>query len=467
MSPSNAKDSSRRRARLREATARARAMDASSVQASHALAGLDESTWIDLIRKMEDMYRELLEHEVALEENNAALEDSQRFIYGVLASMSDVLIVCDRLGRIEVVNVALTRMVGRTEEDLRGSDATELLADEASRQRLKDILAFFPRETVSDLEVQLRASTGASMPVTVNCTPRFNAVGKMVGLVLSGRPVGELRRAYEALRNAHEELKRTQQQLVQAEKMASLGLLVAGVAHELNNPISFVLGNAHALRRYVDRLRSYLDAVHEGRSKPELAALRSELKIDRILADLDPLIDGTVEGAERTRDIVEDLKRFSAPGRGETTRFDLAEVVDRGVRWVSRAAPAPVAVDVALPAWLPVEGNPGQIQQVVVNLVQNALDSIGRAPGGRLRISGGVADGRVSIAFHDSGPGIPEEHLPRVFDPFFTTKPVGKGTGLGLSISYGIVERHGGQLAAANHENGGAVLTLTLPLCGK
>jgi len=164
MSPANAKDSSRRRARLREATARARAMDAASVQASHALVGLDESTWIDLIRKMEDMYRDLLEHEVALEVNNAALEDSERFIYGVLASMSDVLIVCDRLGRIEVVNAALTKMVGRSEADLRGTDASELLADDASRQRLKDILAFFPRETVSDLEVQFRAGAGASNP---------------------------------------------------------------------------------------------------------------------------------------------------------------------------------------------------------------------------------------------------------------------------------------------------------------
>ena len=467
MSPANAKDSSRRRARLREATARARAMDAASVQASHALVGLDESTWIDLIRKMEDMYRDLLEHEVALEVNNAALEDSERFIYGVLASMSDVLIVCDRLGRIEVVNAALTKMVGRSEADLRGTDASELLADDASRQRLKDILAFFPRETVSDLEVQFRAGAGASMPVTVNCTPRFDAAGKMGGLVLSGRPIGELRRAYEALRQAHEELKRTQQQLVQAEKMASLGLLVAGVAHELNNPISFVLGNAHALRRYVDRLRSYLDAVHEGRSKSELAALREKLKIDRILADLEPLIDGTVEGAERTRGIVEDLKRFSAPGRGERTHFDLGDVVERGVRWVTRAAPVPVAVELRLPPKMPVEGNPGQLQQVVVNLVQNALDSIGHAPGGRLRISGSVVDGLISIAFHDSGPGIPEEHLPKVFDPFFTTKPVGKGTGLGLSISYGIVERHGGQLAAANHPGGGAVLTLALPLSEK
>ena len=464
MPPTNAKDSSRRRARLREATARARAMDASSVQASHALAGLDESTWIELIRKMEDMYRDLLEHEVALEENNAALEDSQRFIYGVLASMSDVLIVCDRLGRVEVVNAALTKMVGRSEADLHGTDATDLLADDTSRQRLKDILAFFPRETVHDLEVEIRAFAGASVPVTVNCTPRFNAVGKMVGLVLSGRPVGELRRAYEALRAAHEELKRAQQQLVHAEKMASLGLLVAGVAHELNNPISFVLGNAHALRRHVDRLRSYLDAVHDGRGKSELAALREHLKIDRILADLEPLIEGTVEGAERTRGIVEDLKCFSSPGRGDRMRLDLADVIERAVRWVTRSAAVPVAVEVELPPKLPVEGNPGQLHQVVVNLVQNALDSVGRAPGGRLRITGSLAAGRISIAFHDSGPGIAEEHLPKVFDPFFTTKPVGKGTGLGLSISYGIVERHGGRLAAANHPDGGAVLTLTLPL---
>jgi two-component system sensor histidine kinase HupT/HoxJ len=183
---------------------------------------------------------------------------------------------------------------------------------------------------------------GSPLPVSLNCTPRLSGTGKLVGMVLTGRPVGELRRAYHALRQAHEDLKRTQQQLLQAEKMASLGRLVAGVAHELNNPISFVLGNVLAIRRYATRLQTYLEAVHSEQCarSPELEGLRQELRIDRIMADLNPLLDGMTEGAERTRDIVDGLKRFSAIDRSADESFNLAEVVARAVRWVVRARAA-------------------------------------------------------------------------------------------------------------------------------
>ena len=129
--------------------------------------------------------------------------------------------------------------------------------------------------------------------------------------------IREIKRAYHQLRETHEALKRTQQQLLHSEKMASLGRLVAGVAHELNNPISFVLGNVHALTRYTERLRQYLDELHAGRPVAELAPLRRRLRIDHLLADLPSLMEGTLEGAQRTADIVQGLKRFSAMDRGE------------------------------------------------------------------------------------------------------------------------------------------------------
>ena len=116
----------------------------------------------------------------------------------------------------------------------------------------------------SSIEIDLRDAQGQAVPVDLNITPRHNAAGHRVGHVFVGRPLGELKRAYHQLREAHEALKRTQQQLLHSEKMASLGRLVAGVAHELNNPISFVLGNVHALQRYSERLREYLGAIHAG-----------------------------------------------------------------------------------------------------------------------------------------------------------------------------------------------------------
>jgi two-component system sensor histidine kinase HupT/HoxJ len=248
--------------------------------------------------------------------------------------------------------------------------------------------------------------------------------------------------------------------------MASLGRLVAGVAHELNNPISFVLGNAHALTRYMGRLKTYLAAVHGGVSPNRLGELRGELRIDRILDDIDPLMAGTIEGAERACGIVDGLKRFSAMGKEESKRFNLTEIIETAVRWVMQARSKAFVVERDLPADLPVRGSPGQLQQVVINLVQNAADATSGVPNPKLVIRGEVRHGQAQVSFHDNGPGMDDSVLSKVFDPFFTTKAVGKGTGLGLSVSYGIVERHGGRLAAANDVEGGALFTLTLPFAG-
>jgi two-component system sensor histidine kinase HupT/HoxJ len=446
------------------ARARPEIPDARALSEVAPLGEKGEQVWIEVIRKMDEVYSDLLRYEVELEQKNAALEESQRFILSVLTSMSDILVICGRDGRVESANQAMTRLCGKPDSELRGTAFSRLLADPPSRERAERAMAQGHADAVEECELQFRAADGAAVPVAVSCTPRLSQVGKVVGFVIAGRPVGELRRAYEALRAAHEELKQTQQQLLQSEKMASLGRLVAGVAHELNNPISFVLGNVHTLKRYLARLSQYLDAVHRGAGKPELEALRNDLRIDRLLADLASLVEGTVEGAERTRDIVAGLRRFSAADRGEDKTFNLARAIESSVYWVVKASGSRIRVHTRLPADLPVRGAPGQMQQVLVNLVQNAVDSTEKQAVAELSIEGEIRGDRMHVSFHDNGPGFLAEHLSRVFDPFFTTKPVGKGTGLGLSISYGIVERHGGTLRASNHPDGGAVLELTLPL---
>ena len=432
--------------------------------AAAAGASAEDGIWLDVIRKMDEVYNDLLQYEVALEEKNATLEDTQQFISSVLTSMSDLLIVCSRSGVIESVNAALASLLGVDADALHGRPVFDLFADEESRSHAGRLFADQSGQAVEDIEMQLKAANGSAIPVSLNCTPRYNGVGKMLGLVITGRPVGELRRAYQALRRAHEDLKTTQQQLIHSEKMASLGRLVAGVAHELNNPISFVYGNTLAMKRYAARLERYLAAVHGNVPPGELETLRSELRIDRLIDDLPSLIDGTVEGAERTRDIVDALKRFSAPDRDERRVFDLVEVIERAVQWVAKATANQFEVTLKLPPVLEVAGSPGQVQQVVMNLVQNAADATENARERHLEITGRIEDGQAVIEFRDSGPGIPAGNLDKLFDPFFTTKPVGRGTGLGLAISYGIVERHGGKLAAGNHPRGGALFSLRLPL---
>ena len=429
--------------------------------------GVDESTWLDVIAKMDEVYSQLVQDEIALEEKNVQLEQSQQFIFSLLTAMSDVLLACDEAGRIEETNAALCELVGRGDAALRGTPLRALLASDDSVARLGAALAATPRSG-SSLEIELADAAGQPVPVDLNLTPRFDASGRRVGHVLVGRPLGELKRAYHQLREAHEALKRTQQQLLHSEKMASLGRLVAGVAHELNNPISFVLGNVHALQRYTDRLRQYLGAIHEHAPQAEQAALRAKLRIDHLLGDLPSLMEGTLEGAQRTADIVQGLKRFSAVDREERSAVDLNGVIERAIHWVCKGTAPAFQVH-----WSPgpacvVKGSAGQLLQVVMNLVQNAADACAMrdtpAPG--LWITAEQAGDRVRLRFRDNGPGIAPAHLSRVFDPFFTTKPVGKGTGLGLSISYGIVEQHGGRLGAGNHVGGGAEFTLELPSLG-
>ncbi|MFT3957475.1 MAG: histidine kinase dimerization/phospho-acceptor domain-containing protein [Piscinibacter sp.] len=432
---------------------------------SGPIEGMDDAAWVDVIAKMDEVYSQLVQDEIALEEKNAQLEQSQQFIFSLLSAMSDVLVACDGAGRIEETNAALRELVGRSEAELRGTPLQGLLADAASVQRIAQALATTPRGG-STIEIDLRDAQGQPVPVDLNITPRFNAAGQRVGHVFVGRPLGELKRAYHQLREAHEALKRTQQQLLHSEKMASLGRLVAGVAHELNNPISFVLGNVHALQRYTERLREYLGAIHAKAGADEQAALRAKLRIDHLLSDLPSLMEGTLEGARRTADIVQGLKRFSAMDRGERSEVDLNGVIERAIHWVRKGTAPSFAVHWTAGPPCTIHGNAGQLLQVVMNLVQNAYDAAATRERSEpaLWITLERDGDNARLRLRDNGPGIAAEHLSRIFDPFFTTKPVGKGTGLGLSISYGIVEQHGGRLSAGNHAQGGAEFVLELPV---
>jgi len=316
------------------------------------------------------------------------------------------------------------------------------------------------------VELELTDVAGQRVPVEFNCTARVDAAGRRVGHVLVGRPTGELQRAYRELSASHEALKRAQQQLLHAEKLASLGRLVAGVAHELNNPISFVLGNVHALVRYEQRLERYLDTLHAGASADDLAALRQELRIDALRSDLPSLIEGTLEGATRTAEIVQGLRRFSASHHEQRSRVDVNEVVEQAIRWVTKGTAPRFTIHWQACPGAAVNGSASQLQQVLMNLIQNAYDAAA-GPGReqpQLWIEVRIEGSSLIVALRDNGPGIPAADLARIFDPFFTTKPVGKGTGLGLSISYGIVEQHGGRLVAGNAPGGGAVFTIFLPM---
>jgi two-component system sensor histidine kinase HupT/HoxJ len=425
-----------------------------------------------VISKMDEVYSQLIADEVELERKNAELEEQQRFILGLLTAMSDVLLACNDDGRIEETNRALCELVGRPHSSLQGTAVNELLADDDGRRRMQAVMTRCRLSGAdaagASVELCILDSRGQPVPVDFNCSPRRDAVGRRSGFVLVGRPLGELQRAYRQLRESHAALKQAQQQLVHSEKMASLGRLVAGVAHELNNPISFVLGNVQALERYGDRLQRYFEAESQATTEAERQALRQRWRIDKVVADLPSLIDGMSEGAQRTADIVDGLRRFSVVDPMERVELDLREVVERAIHWIRKGSAPDFVV-----RWQPppepckVRGSAGQLLQVFMNLIQNAAQACRGAADGALSIGVDTdAQDRWVLSFDDNGPGIAPQDLGRVFDPFFTTKPVGEGTGLGLSISHGIVLQHGGQLEVEPSATGGARFLVRLPRVG-
>jgi two-component system NtrC family sensor kinase len=266
------------------------------------------------------------------------------------------------------------------------------------------------------------------------------------------------------------ELARMQEKLLQADKLASIGQLAAGVAHEINNPIGYVHSNLGTLKDYTEAMATMIEAYERALDAPDpaaereaLRALRERLDLGFALQDLPQLLAESREGIERVRKIVQDLKDFSRAGRDETwTAVDLHRNLETtlNIVWNELKYKAEVVREYGtLP---PVPCLPSEINQVFMNLLLNAAQAIPEH--GTIRIVTEVVGDQACVRIIDSGPGIPDDALPHLFEPFFTTKAPGKGTGLGLSISHGIVARHGGRIEATNPPGGGASFSVCLPL---
>jgi len=423
------------------------------------LSDSGESVWLEVIRKMDEVYADLLGYETELETRNGELEQARGFISSVLASMSDILVVCDANERILQINAAFVTLLGAPQETLLGSALCDHVAP-ADRERAGAVLrAGLAGETVG-AEVRFLTTQGPSDLVAIHCSALFAAERRRAGAVLTGRPIGELRRAYEALHHAHTELQQAQTRLIEQEKLASLGRLVAGVAHELNNPISFVYGNIHTLDRYRKNLESYLAAIHAG---ADAAPLRRTLKIDALLADLAPLIEGTLEGAVRIADIVKNLRRLSFGADAPKGAVDIARLVGTAAQWAARSKKSRATPRLDIEPGLLARGHDGQLHSVMVNLVDNALDAVRTVEDPVVRITARRSGETIVITVADNGPGVRASDRGRVFEPFFTTKPVGEGAGLGLWISYSILREHGGALELGESETG-ASFVVSLPV---
>ncbi|HZH44342.1 MAG TPA: ATP-binding protein [Lysobacter sp.] len=280
----------------------------------------------------------------------------------------------------------------------------------------------------------------------------------------------ELQRRHAELQQAYLRLAGAQEQLLQSEKMASIGQLAAGVAHEINNPIGYVNSNLATLQDYLRNLLTLLHAyervVPPGsaiEAATEIAELRERFDLDFMLRDLPELVAESREGIERVTKIVQDLKDFSRAGRGESwVMADLHKGLDSTLNIVWNELKYKVRLEKSYGELPAVECLPSELNQVFMNILVNAGQAIPER--GHITIATGHDGGEVWVSIRDDGEGIPEAVLPRIFDPFFTTKPVGRGSGLGLSISYGIVAKHHGRIEVDSAAGRGTTFRVVLPV---
>ncbi len=270
----------------------------------------------------------------------------------------------------------------------------------------------------------------------------------------------KLEQAHAELQQVHEALKETQGQLIQAEKMAALGELVAGVAHELNNPVNYLVQSISLVREYVDRLVSWHETTCRALERGDKQVPPPDLT--ETLEELDTILGIMADGAERTAVIVRKLREFSRVGRPNVmARVALGRVIDACIDLLHFELKKGIRVHRRYEGTGEVEGDPAQFDQLFLNLLSNAVQAIDGEGDIWVHIRD---DGPwVVVDIRDNGCGIPPEHLSRLFDPFFTTKEVGKGTGLGLSLCYRVVQRHGGVILVESTPGEGSTFTVRLP----
>jgi signal transduction histidine kinase len=283
--------------------------------------------------------------------------------------------------------------------------------------------------------------------------------------------VQALVRSNDELTRLNAKLKHAQDQLMQSEKLASIGQLAAGVAHEINNPVGYVFSNFGTLEKYLADLFRVLAAYEEAEGQlagspagARLAALRAEIELDYLKDDVPALMNESREGIKRVRKIVQDLKDFSHVDTKQDWEWtNLHQGIDSTLNIVNNEIKYKAEVVKHYGELPDVQCLPSEINQVFMNLLVNAAHAVDKARG-TITIRTGTQDDGVWVDIEDDGCGIPKENLSRIFDPFFTTKPVGKGTGLGLSLSYGIVQKHGGRLEVDSEPGRGTRFRLTLPV---
>ncbi len=390
----------------------------------------------------------------------------------------------DLKGRLLKCNDAFARFIGMDRESLIGKLISEFAPSELAElceANSREILATGERRAFEAATVDCG---GTRHDYVISAAPYIGDEGNLTGFVgiitdISERKCAEkvLQDANNRLEEMNEKLKGSQNQLVQSEKMASIGQLAAGVAHEINNPVGFVKSNLGTLTGYVSTFKDLFhhydiltEAVRNGDGAKQSETIREVVRISKdedleyILEDIGCLLNESIDGTERVRDIVQNLKSFARIDDTHIKEADLNEGIEATLKIVWNELKYKTEVHKKLGPLPSIKCNAGQLNQVFMNMLLNAVQAIPEK--GEITIESWASDKDVFVKIRDNGSGMTEETRKKLFDPFYTTKPAGKGTGLGLSISLGIVQKHNGVIDVESELGKGTSFTIRLPVTG-
>lgn len=426
------------------------------------------SAFLSQQRHQEQEYRKLRIIEDAYRLSEARLR-------AVFDESQDMILTTDAEGRIIDINEAGVRLLGQpTKEAIIGRFESEFWMNERDHAILMKEIT--DHGHVKDFEVILKREDNTTVFGLESAMIFRGTQGAVEEIHAMIKDITERIHDEQALwkmnielAEANQKLKDSQTMIVQQEKLASIGQLAAGVAHEINNPLAFLMSNSTVVRRSITALKEFVHAMEASPAVEDVKRAKERHDIDYILKDFDAIMAESEDGFRRITDIVQNLKSFSRIESSE--RFEPFDI-NKGIETTLSVARnevkyiAEVKLDLAsLPL---VECVGGEVNQVLLNLVMNAAQAIksqGRTDKGTIEIRTGVRDDWVWIEIKDDGPGIPKGQQLRIFDAFYTTKPVGQGTGLGLSISSDIVvHRHGGKLTVESDTGKGACFRVELPV---
>ncbi|WP_165221328.1 sensor histidine kinase [Aquisphaera insulae] len=417
-----------------------------------------------------------------------ALRESEVLYYSLVETLPQNILRKDLDGAFTFANRRFCAELGRSLDQILGRTDFDFYPRELAEKYRRDDRRVIESGQVLDVVEQHVTTHGEKLYVQVMKSPILADDGRPIGIQGIFWDVTARIRAEEQLKEqnvtlqelahsehqAHEALKQAQSRLVQTEKLASLGQLVAGVAHEINNPLSFVSNNVAVLERDLGDLLALIDIYREGdrnlaEARPELAArvadLDERIDLDYSLSNLPRLIDRTREGLRRIERIVKELRLFARVDEGDWNEVDLNPGIESSINIIKGyARKKGVKVSMNLGALPVIRCRAARIHQVIVNLLTNAIDACGEDGKVTVQTTAESAALGIRIDVRDNGCGMDPGTRDHIFDPFFTTKPVGQGTGLGLSISYGIIQEHDGRIEVQSAPGEGSCFSVHLPL---